>query len=93
MGHGVTMARGDHQMRIRISADLLARIEAAAASTRRSLNAEISARLEDSFVAEARDAAFDDRLGIIEAFIAEIQSGKKPPVPDLWKKPKGEREK
>ena len=43
------MARSDPQINLRIPAGLKERIEAAAASNKRSMNAEIAERLEESF--------------------------------------------
>ncbi|MBB5444665.1 MULTISPECIES: Arc family DNA-binding protein [unclassified Paraburkholderia] len=43
------MSRDDHQMKIRLPAELKDSIEGAAAANKRSLNAEIVARLEQSF--------------------------------------------
>lgn len=52
MGHTCDMARGDHQMRIRLPGDLLERIQTEAKSGGRSLNAEIVARLQESVAAQ-----------------------------------------
>ena len=43
------MSREDQQMKVRLPADLKQRIEEAAGTARRSLNAEIVARLQESF--------------------------------------------
>ncbi len=43
------MARSDPQINLRISAELKERIEAAATANKRSMNAEIAERLEESF--------------------------------------------
>lgn len=43
------MSREDQQMKVRLPADLKQRIEEAAGAARRSLNAEIVARLQESF--------------------------------------------
>ena len=47
--HACDMAREDPQFRIRLPAELKARVEGAAAENQRSLNAEIVHRLESSF--------------------------------------------
>lgn len=44
------MARDDHQLKFRVPEGLKGRLEAASAGNRRSLNAEIIARLESTFV-------------------------------------------
>lgn len=54
MGHWCDMAREDHQMRIRVPADLEVQIRIAAGQNGRSMNAEIIHRLERSF--DGRDA-------------------------------------
>ena len=43
------MARSDPQINLRIPAELKERVEAAAAANKRSMNAEIAERLEESF--------------------------------------------
>lgn len=43
------MARGDQQLKFRVPAELKESLDAAAAANRRSLNAEIIARLEATF--------------------------------------------
>lgn len=54
------MARSDPQVNLRISAELKERIEAAAAKSKRSMNAEIAERLERSFDVPRREARKDD---------------------------------
>jgi len=50
IAHGELMARNDPMMRFRAPEELRARLEAAAAESHRSLNAEIVQRLEQSFL-------------------------------------------
>ncbi|WP_090191058.1 Arc family DNA-binding protein [Loktanella salsilacus] len=51
------MTRDDPPVRVRLSQDLKDRIQAAAKHNRRSMNAEINARLEESFGIAPQDTA------------------------------------
>lgn len=64
------MARTDPQVNLRIPADLKERLEDAAQAGRRSLNAEIVARLQDSF--EPRTITIDLTVGE-DATVRDIQ--------------------
>lgn len=61
------MARDDPTIYMRLPADLKARLDAAAHENRRSVTAEVTARLQASFDAPFGDAA----LSAIRAFIDE----------------------
>lgn len=68
------MSREDPQMKIRLPADLKDQIEAAAKAAGRSMNAEIVARLEQSFKQEEegfdlafRSAVLEDEIKSLEA--------------------------
>lgn len=50
------MAKNDPHFRLRVPAELKARIEATAASNNRSINAEIVARLEQTYSAESEQS-------------------------------------
>ena len=57
------MSREDHQMKIRLPEELKARIDASAADAGRSLNAEIVARLEQSYRGvQSAEAKFEKAL-------------------------------
>jgi Arc-like DNA binding domain len=75
------MAREDDQLKFRVPSGLRARLEKVATANKRSLNAEIIARLEASFTNEARSKAAAAKLmkiGMgsddVEARFAEIEA-------------------
>ena len=64
-------------MKIRLSADLRQRIETAARNNNRTMNAEIGARLEQSFRKEGRAASpvqsLEERLARLEGVVARLE--------------------
>lgn len=79
------MAREDPHFRLRIPEDLKLRVERAAHTNRRSINAEIIARLEQSFPAEPisslpgeADITDDEAKELVEAIFRTIDRYKKP---------------
>jgi hypothetical protein len=63
-------------MKIRLSADLRQRIETAARNNNRTMNAEIGARLEQSFRKEGRATSpvqsFEERLARLEGVVLDL---------------------
>lgn len=57
---------------LRLQPDLKAKLEAAAKQNKRSLNAEISARLEDSFIPRSMDDIERDSLSKLERELADL---------------------
>lgn len=69
------MARDDPQINLRIPADLKDRLDHASTKRKRSLTAEVVARLEESFTTEkaAAAATVDDRtLGLFAEKVGEV---------------------
>lgn len=66
------MSRDDPQFKLRLPADLKARIDQAAAENRRSINAELVARLEDSFIPRSMDDIERDSLSKLERELADL---------------------
>lgn len=60
------MSRDAPQFKLRMPLDLKDRVEASAKKNRRSLNAEITARLEESFIPRAMDEIEEARTSEIE---------------------------
>jgi hypothetical protein len=69
------MARSDLQVNIRMPAELKAAIESAAADSKRSMNAEIVARLEQSFTKIFFSHNFDDEqeIRIVDAVVRVLR--------------------
>lgn len=61
------MARDDPQLKIRLPGDLKERIETAASDNNRTMNAEIVARLQESF-----DDTLKFEHGVLEDAVAEM---------------------
>ena len=74
VGHAWGMTRADPPLRIRLPAELKATIQASAAKNRRSMNAEIVARLDASFVShgEANSASASESGGPVASLSAEV---------------------
>jgi hypothetical protein len=75
------MTREDIQLKFRVPASLKARLERAAHTNKRSLNAEITARLEASFASDARSKSAAAKLSRVtmegdslETRVAEIEA-------------------
>lgn len=66
-------------MKVRLSSDLRQKIEIAARANNRTMNAEIGARLEQSFRKEDREASpvqpldLEKRLGWLEAAVIDLR--------------------
>lgn len=77
--HHLRMKRTDPQFKLRIPEELKARIDEAAKESRRSINAEIIARLEQSF---PRSASFPlppklaEQIATLDRQVAEIMRSK-----------------
>jgi hypothetical protein len=69
--------QADPQFKLRLSTALKDKLSAAAAENKRSISAEILARLDASFEPEPRHIEWGRRLAAVEAQLLEIQSGSK----------------
>lgn len=70
--HYLGMSREDPQFKLRMPLELKARIEQAAKDNRRSLNAEIVARLEESFALRSMDAIEAARPEALEHELVDL---------------------
>ena len=61
------MARNDPQVNLRLPADLKDQIEAAAIENRRTITAEVVARLQDSFLSSPSPIAWPDLVELLNA--------------------------
>lgn len=79
MVYHLLMSREDPQMKIRLPADLKDQIETAAKNSGRSMNAEIAARLEQSFKQEQEEFTHAFRSAVLEDEIKSLEArlGKK----------------
>jgi hypothetical protein len=62
-----TMTRADPQLKLRLPLELKERIEHEAATNKRSMNAEIVARLQESLSPARRTATLEDAIKIFQA--------------------------
>lgn len=70
------MSREDPQFKLRLPAELKARIDEAAAGNRRSINAELIARLEttfelDQFMSERKAGSYAEAYDMLESVLAD----------------------
>lgn len=74
--HYLAMSRADPQVNFRIPADLKAKLEAAASEKRRSITAEVVARLQatidlDALMAELKAGSFAEAPAMLESVLAD----------------------